>query len=362
MRGSSPAATAWWVSALASAPVASSASIIVACSAGSEPGVTAPSTADRAISCRKVTPCAWRSSSPVATSASTAAGVTPSARSSPASAFSGVHDSSSSCRRTGGVSAVIRATTASRTLSGRGASGCATIWLTKNGLPAVRRCTSPASRSWPSTSGRRPSGSAEPAAGGGRRVSDEVAENRPQRVVDGHRRRGRTAPGAAAASRSGGRGTARGPASPRQPSAGLRRSGRAARRAGRRARRRRSRAGRARLQQRGHRGVEFGATSRSGPNGRGVTSGSHMPHRTSSAPRRRPAAARSCRCRLRPSPGRGSRDRRRPDGRAPAAPAGDAPARAAARADRRTAGPRLSSPAPPERSTCISPLASISSL
>ena len=62
-------------------------------------------------------------------------------------AVPGVHDGSSSRRRTAGVRAVIRATTASRTLSGRGASGCATIWLTKNGLPAVRRFTSSASMS-----------------------------------------------------------------------------------------------------------------------------------------------------------------------------------------------------------------------
>ena len=50
------AAAAWWASTLASPPTASSASIIAACSAGSAPGATAPSTADRAISCRNATP------------------------------------------------------------------------------------------------------------------------------------------------------------------------------------------------------------------------------------------------------------------------------------------------------------------
>ena len=55
------------------------------------------------------------------------------------------------CRSSGERPAVL-AITASRTLSGSGASGWSRIWLTKNGLPAVRRCTSAGSSWWPSSS------------------------------------------------------------------------------------------------------------------------------------------------------------------------------------------------------------------
>ena len=52
------------------------------------------------------------------------------------------------CRSSGERPAVL-AITASRTLSGSGASGWSRIWLTKNGLPAVRRWTSAGSSWWP---------------------------------------------------------------------------------------------------------------------------------------------------------------------------------------------------------------------
>ena len=133
-------------------PTASSASIIAACSAGSAPGATAPRTAERAISWRNATPRPRRSSRPVAASAPTVAGDTPSASSSSRPTGSGVHDSSSRQRRAGGASPAVRASTASRTLSGIGESGWARIWLTKNGLPAVRRWTSAGSSPCPSTS------------------------------------------------------------------------------------------------------------------------------------------------------------------------------------------------------------------
>ncbi len=91
---------------------------------------------------------------------------------------------------------------------------------------------------------RRPTGSAASAAAGerpvrrrGHRAPGSRGDRRPAR-------RGRTAPAAAAAPRSGGRGTARGPASPRRPSAGPPPRTRAGGNAGRPAPPRRSRAGR----------------------------------------------------------------------------------------------------------------------
>ena len=125
---------------------------MAACSARSEPGTAAPSTTDRAISWRNATPRPCRSSRPVPVSTSTVAVATPSAASSSAPTGSGVHDSSSRHRRASGASPAVRASTASRTLSGSGDSGWARIWLTKNGLPAVRRWTSAGSSRCPSRS------------------------------------------------------------------------------------------------------------------------------------------------------------------------------------------------------------------
>ena len=156
----------------------------------------------------------------------------------------GRRTSSSRQCRAGGASPAVRASTASRTLSGSGDSGWARIWLTKNGLPAVRRCTSAGSSRCPSSE----RGDGGPAQRGQLQRGARPVR-RPGRPgpgsADGRRRarRGTTAPSAAAASRSGGRGSARGRASPRRPSAGPRRRTRAGGRAGRRAPRRRSRAG-----------------------------------------------------------------------------------------------------------------------
>ena len=183
-----PAAAAWWASTLGSAPIASSASIIAACSAGSEPGTVAPRIADRAISWRNATPRPCRSIRPVAASTPTVAVDTPSASSSSGPTGSGVQESSSRQWRTGGANPAVRASTASRTLAGIGASGWARIWLRKNGLPAVRRWTSAGSSPCPSTSAAtadRLSGVSCSAARA--RRGDQVAEDRAQRMVDPHR-------------------------------------------------------------------------------------------------------------------------------------------------------------------------------
>ena len=195
----------------------------------------------------------------------------------------------------------------------------------------------------PSRARRRPTGSAASAAGGTRRARRPGRRGPGQRMVDADARRGRTAPAAAAAPRSGGRGTARGPASPRRPSAGPPPRTRADGHAGRRARRRRSRAGpRCRAAVRRTDGPSSSATSRSGPSGRGVLSESHMPH--SGCALRHPldegaqqdglADARPRRRR-----GRRSRVRRRRGEPAPRAGRGDARAPAGAFTDRmRTRG------------------------
>ncbi len=123
-RCTSPAAAAWWASTLGSPPTASSASIIAACSAGSEPGSAAPRIADRAISWRNATAGPCLSIRPVTASRPTVAVDTPSVSNSPGPTGSGVQESSSRQRRTSGASPAVRASTASRTLAGIGASGC----------------------------------------------------------------------------------------------------------------------------------------------------------------------------------------------------------------------------------------------
>ena len=136
----SPPAAAWWASTLASPPTASSASIIAACSAGSAPGGTASSTAERAISCRNATPWPRRSSSPVAPSASDR-------RPRHGQRREHAPRSPRPARRTaaptraGPMGRARRSGRARRRArsSGSGESGWARIWLTKNGLPAVRR-------------------------------------------------------------------------------------------------------------------------------------------------------------------------------------------------------------------------------
>ena len=64
----------------------------------------------------------------------------------------GAQARSSMLCRSSAVRPAVRAITASRTLSGSGASGWSRIWLTKKGLPAVRRWTSAGSRTCPSSS------------------------------------------------------------------------------------------------------------------------------------------------------------------------------------------------------------------
>jgi hypothetical protein len=80
------------------------------------------------------------------------------------------------------------------------------------------------------------------------------------------------------------------------------------------------------------------ATSRSGPSGRGVLSGSHMPHSTAPAvARRTPAAGRSCRCPASPATSTTEPGPRRRAGRGCAAPRGDGRAPAGAPAECRSA-------------------------
>ena len=319
----------------------SSASIIAACNAGSEPGTAAPSTADRAISWRNATPRPCRSSRPVPVSTSTVAVATPSAASSSALTGSGVHDSSSRHRRASGASPAVRASTASRTLSGSGDSGWARIWLTKNGLPAVRRWTSAGSSRCPSRSvgdrGPAQRGQLQPA-----RVRRARRGRRGQGGAVGRRRarRGTTAPAAAAAKRSGGRGTARGRASPRPPSAGPRRRTRAGGRAGRRAPRRRSRAGRrCRAAGRGRRCRARARRRAAGRAGGACSASRTCPTAAAPSPasaRRGHAGGRSCRCPPRRRRGRRIRGRRRPGERGPRSPRGGARAPAVASSDRRS--------------------------
>ena len=163
---------------------------MAACSAGSDPGAAASSTADRAISWRNASPRPLRSSRPVAASLATTAGDSSSAWSNALLTPFGAQASSSMLCRSSGARPAVRAITASRTLSGSGASGWSMIWLMKKGLPAVRRCTSAASRRrWPSrsfaTAVRLRGASCRRRA----RCGDEIAEHGAQRgngVAIGH--------------------------------------------------------------------------------------------------------------------------------------------------------------------------------
>ena len=194
--------TAWWASTLASPPIRSSASIIVTCRAGSEPA--RPRRARPSVRSRGGTPrrgrCGRAARWPRALRPC-AAGTPRRASNAPLTAVRERRTSSSSVPRLRWSEPAVRATTASRTLSGSGESGWARIWLTKNGLPAVRAVDvgGVEAVSVEQLGDGRPAQRGELQATRVRR-GDQVAEHRAQR--DGRRRscRGRTAPSAAAAS------------------------------------------------------------------------------------------------------------------------------------------------------------------
>ena len=180
----SPAAAAWWASTLGSPPIASSASIIAACSAGSDAGrgrLQDRGPGDLMTECH-----------PASLAVDQAGGGQhPDRRRRHVQRIqqlpltgSGVQDSSSRPCPADGAKPAIRASTASRTLSGSGDSGWARIWLTKNGFPRSGGARRPASSPCPSSSvgDRRPAqrSQLEPARVGD---GDQVAQHRAQRMV-----------------------------------------------------------------------------------------------------------------------------------------------------------------------------------